>query len=74
MMNIWTKETGRNITTTGGRDRAYNTYKGVRNSYKYEGDTLLRVPRRRWDDIKMDLKEVGYVGVEWIQLAQNRKQ
>ena len=30
-------------------------------------------PRRRWEDnIKMDLQEVGYRGMEWIELAQDR--
>jgi hypothetical protein len=29
--------------------------------------------RRRWeDDIKMDLQEVGYGGMDWIELAQDR--
>ena len=29
--------------------------------------------RRRWEDsIKMDLQEVGGVGMDWIELAQNR--
>jgi hypothetical protein len=32
-------------------------------------------PRHKWEDnIKMDLKEVGYEGVDWIQLAQDRYQ
>jgi hypothetical protein len=30
-------------------------------------------PRRRWEDnIKMDLQEVGYGGMEWIELTQDR--
>jgi hypothetical protein len=30
-------------------------------------------PRRRWDDrIRMDLKEIGLGGVDWIRLAQDR--
>ena len=30
-------------------------------------------PRRRWDDnIQMDLQEVGWGGMEWIDLAQDR--
>jgi len=29
--------------------------------------------RSRWEDnIKMDLQEVGYVVIEWIELAQGR--
>jgi hypothetical protein len=32
-------------------------------------------PRRSWvDNIKMDLKEIGWDGVDWIDLAQNRDQ
>jgi hypothetical protein len=30
-------------------------------------------PRRRWqDNIKMDLRETGFVDVDWIHLAQDR--
>jgi hypothetical protein len=30
-------------------------------------------PRRRWEDnIKMDLQEVGWEGMDWIELAQDR--
>jgi hypothetical protein len=40
---------------------------------KTEGKRPLGRPRRRWEDgIKMDLKEMGWRGVEWIQLAQDR--
>jgi hypothetical protein len=39
---------------------------------KPEGKRLER-PRRRWEDgIEMDLKDVGWEGVEWIHLAQDR--
>jgi hypothetical protein len=32
-----------------------------------------RRPRRRWEDgIRMDLKEIGLEGVDWIRLAQDR--
>jgi hypothetical protein len=31
--------------------------------------------KRRWkDDIKMDLREIGWGGVDWIDLAQDRDQ
>jgi hypothetical protein len=29
-------------------------------------------PRRRWvDNIKMDLREIGWDGMDWIELAQD---
>jgi hypothetical protein len=32
---------------------------------------LVGSPRRRWEDnIKLDLQEVGWGGVEWIDMAQ----
>jgi len=37
-----------------------------------EGKRPLGRPRRRWEDIKMDLQEVGCGGVDWIGLAQDR--
>ena len=40
---------------------------------KCEGNRTLGRPRRRWEDnIKMDLKEVGCEGMDWIDLAQDR--
>jgi hypothetical protein len=40
---------------------------------KAEGKRPLERPRRRWEDgIKMDLREIGWGGVEWIHLAQYR--
>jgi hypothetical protein len=40
---------------------------------KPEGKRPLGRPRRRWEDgIKMDLRETGRRGVEWIHLAQDR--
>jgi hypothetical protein len=39
---------------------------------KPEGKRPLARPRRRWaDGIKMDLRGIGWVGVGWIQLAQD---
>jgi hypothetical protein len=38
-----------------------------------EGKIPLGRPRRRWEDnIKMDLREIGIDGANWIQLAQDR--
>jgi hypothetical protein len=32
-------------------------------------------PRRRWvDNIKMDLREIGWDGVHWIDMPQDRDQ
>ena len=40
---------------------------------KPEGKRSLRRPRHRWEDnIKMNLQEVGYGGLDWIELAQDR--
>ncbi|KAJ4446880.1 hypothetical protein ANN_13580 [Periplaneta americana] len=40
-----------------------------------EGKRALVRPRRRWEDnIKMDLREVGYDGRDWINLIQDRDQ
>ncbi|KAJ4426265.1 hypothetical protein ANN_27077 [Periplaneta americana] len=51
-----------------------------RNAYRLlvgrsEGKRPLGRPRRRWEDnIKMDLREVGYDDRDWINLAQDRDQ
>jgi hypothetical protein len=40
---------------------------------KPEGKGPLGRRRRRWeDDIKLDLREIGIDGANWIQLAQDR--
>jgi hypothetical protein len=37
---------------------------------KMEGKTAPGRPRRRWEDgNRMDLREIGWASVEWIQLA-----
>jgi hypothetical protein len=51
-----------------------------RNTYtilvgKPEGRRSLRRPRRRCvDNIKMDLREIGWDGVDWVDMAQDRDQ
>jgi hypothetical protein len=52
----------------GGTRGAYRILVG-----KPEGRQPLGRPRHRWEDnIKMDLQEVGWVGMDWIDLAEDR--
>jgi hypothetical protein len=42
---------------------------------KPEGKRQLGIPRCRWEDnIKLDLREIGIDGANWIQLAHKRVQ
>jgi hypothetical protein len=42
---------------------------------KPEGKRLLGRQRRRWvDNIRVDLGVIGWGGMDWIDLAQNRDQ
>jgi hypothetical protein len=42
---------------------------------KPEGKRPLGRPSRRWvDNIKMDLREIGWYGRDWIKLVQDRDQ
>jgi hypothetical protein len=51
-----------------------------RNTYrilvgKPEGKRPLGRPRCRWvDNTKMDLRKIGWYGMDWIDLAQDRAQ
>jgi hypothetical protein len=41
---------------------------------KLEGKRPLERPRCRWKDgIKMDLRKIGWGGMKWIHLAQDRE-
>jgi hypothetical protein len=52
----------------------------TRNTYRIlvsqpEEKRPIGRPRRRWvDHIKMDLREIGWDGRDWIELAQDRNQ
>jgi hypothetical protein len=52
----------------------------LRNSYsilvgKPEGKRPLVRRRCRWEDnIRLDLREIGWEGMDWMHLAQNRDQ
>jgi hypothetical protein len=60
-----------NICSTHGEGRGvYRVLVG-----RPEGKRPLGRPRRRWEDnIKMNLKETGIDGANWIRLAQDRVQ
>jgi hypothetical protein len=56
------------VARMGERIGAYSALVG-----KPEGRRPLGRPRRRWEDnIKMDLREVGWGGIDWINLAEDR--
>jgi hypothetical protein len=63
------------------REARHSTHMGEkRNAYrvlvgKPKGKIPLGRLRHRWDDnIKMDLREIGWVGIDWINLAEERDQ
>jgi hypothetical protein len=61
-------EMGSVCSTNWGEEGAYRILVG-----KPEGKRLLGRRRRRWvDDIKMDVREIGWGGMDWIDLAQYR--
>jgi hypothetical protein len=39
---------------------------------KLEGRRQLGRPRRRWEDIRLDLQEGGCGSMDWIDVAQDR--
>jgi hypothetical protein len=57
-------------STNGEKRNAYRILVG-----KPEGQTSLGRPRRRWEgNIKMDLREIGWDVVDWIDKAQDKNQ
>jgi hypothetical protein len=57
-----------------------STHGEKRNAYRIlvgmpEGKRPLGRQIRRWEDnIRMDLREIGWGGMDWIDLAQDRDQ
>jgi hypothetical protein len=58
---------GRKCSTNGEKKNACRILVG-----KTEGKRPLGRPIRRWvDDIKMDLREIRWGGMDWVDLAQD---
>jgi hypothetical protein len=63
-------EMGRACSTNGEKRNAYRILVG-----KPERKRQMGRPRRRWvENIKMDLREIGWDGMDLIDLAQDRNQ
>jgi hypothetical protein len=61
---------GRACSTNGDRRHAYRIL-----VVKPERKRPLGRPTRRWvDNLKIDLREIGWDGMDWIDLAQDRDQ
>jgi hypothetical protein len=60
-------------------DRAFSTHGEKRNICRIlvgnpEGKRSLGRPRRKWENnIKVDLRKMGWDGMDWIDLAQDRE-
>jgi hypothetical protein len=64
----WGMRWARHVVRMGEERNAYRVLIG-----KPEGKRPLGRPRRRWEDeIRMNLREIGWGCVEWIQLVQDR--
>jgi hypothetical protein len=58
------------VARMGKKRNAYGILVG-----KPEGKRPLGRPKRRWvNNIKIDLRKIGWVGMDWIDLAQDRDQ
>jgi hypothetical protein len=63
-------EMGGACRKNGEKRKAYRILVG-----KPEGKRPLGRPRCRWvDNIKMDLREISWDGMDWIDVAQDRDQ
>jgi hypothetical protein len=59
---------GRACSINGEKMNAYRILVG-----EPEGKRPLGKPRRRWmNNIKMDLREIGWDGMDWINLSEDR--
>jgi hypothetical protein len=57
--------------------RTCRTHREKRTAYKIlvgnpQGKKPLGRPRRRWENIEIDLREEGWAGMDWIDLVHDR--
>jgi hypothetical protein len=65
---VWGVSWAGHVARTGEKRNGYRLLVG-----RSEGKNPLQRPRRRWvDNIKMDLGEIEWGGVDWIGLAQDK--
>jgi hypothetical protein len=63
-------EIGREFSTRGAKRNAYRIFVG-----RPEGKRPLGISIGKWvDNIKMDLREIGWNCMDWIDQAQDRDQ
>jgi hypothetical protein len=63
------------VRSTSSRYKSVNTQSSDVFLGKPEENRSLVRPRHRWNEnIKIDLKEIGFKGVRWIRLLQDRRQ
>jgi hypothetical protein len=58
---------GRLYSTNGQRRNSYRIFVG-----KPEGKRPLGRPRRRWVNNIVGLRDIGWNGMDWIDMAQSR--
>jgi hypothetical protein len=70
MITSWRMRWAGHVARMGEKGNAYRIMVGTPG-----GKRPLGIPRRRWEDnIRMDLREIGWGGMDWIDLAQDRDQ
>jgi hypothetical protein len=68
MIKSWWKRWVWHATQMGEKKNAYRIFVG-----KLKANRPLGKPRCKWvNNIKMDLREIGWGGMDWIHLAQDR--
>jgi hypothetical protein len=70
MIKSWSMRRAGHVERMGEKRNAYRIL-----VVKPEGKRPLGRPRRRWKDtIRVDFREIGWCGIDWIDLAQYRDQ